>query len=325
MLSFFKSRVKSLLVMYSIFKEVMIDASRYYRWSATRHSLLGLNENQLLAKITAHYHVLEKGLSMPEFRLGFGQTMVVGLKTLIVRYNEVSGDTDSTQYRAAIAVLKEYYCVHQKADFNIDAYFSQSFYEKYCQSGAGRAKHFSGNYFGNNCEFKGFFQSRCSVRELLPDALDKSLFEEAVEVASKTPSVCNRQSFGVIAVNDYDKCQQILEHHNGNRGFGQLIGNLLIVTCDLEGFAGTTERYQSYIDGGAFAMSLMLALHSMEVGCCPLNWSVNNATDRALKKRFGIPDSKNVIMLLAAGRVPEEFSVPFSKRKDASELLEFLS
>jgi hypothetical protein len=115
----------------------------------------------------------------------------------------------------------------------------------------------------------------------------------------------------------------LLSYQNGNRGFGDRASKVLIVASNLEHFASVGERYQGWIDGGMFAMSLFYALHSLGLGTCCLNWCVKHAQDRNLKESAGIAESDLVIMMIVVGHLPEEFKVAQSPRKPIHEVLIF--
>jgi hypothetical protein len=70
-----------------------------------------------------------------------------------------------------------------------------------------------------------------------------------------------------------------------------------------------------------FAMSLIYALHSLGLGTCCLNWSVEQDADLRLRSVAQIAPSENVIMLLAVGHLPDELAVACSPRKDLSDVL----
>jgi nitroreductase len=81
------------------------------------------------------------------------------------------------------------------------------------------------------------------------------------------------------------------------------------------------ERYQGWIDGGLFAMTLALALHARGLGACFLNWSVPSARDKQLRRLIGIPDSELVITMMACGHLKPRFAVPVSQRKPLDAVL----
>ena len=65
------------------------------------------------AEIVMGYHVLEKGLTMPRRRLGFGKGAVVHLVNLISSFERRFG-TDDAQVRHAVAVLRAYRELHSE-------------------------------------------------------------------------------------------------------------------------------------------------------------------------------------------------------------------
>jgi len=172
-----------------------------------------------------------------------------------------------------------------------------------------------------NTGFKGFFKSRHSVRQFTGGTIAETDIRNAVELAQKTPSVCNRQSWRVHAFFDTKQMADLLEIQSGSRGFGEQASWVLVITCELRSFLGIAERYQPWIDGGMFAMSLSLALHDLGYGSCCLNWSKEPGTDMAMRSAATIPPSEQIIMLMAVGTLPDKFSVARSYRPSVDECL----
>ena len=166
-----------------------------------------------------------------------------------------------------------------------------------------------------------FFACRYSIRNFTDEEVDYNLIEQAIRMAQKTPSVCNRQSSKVYIFRNEEDRQLVLSYQNGNRGFGHLVNKVLIVTSDLQNFVSVGERNQCWIDGGMYAMSVVYALHSLGLGTCCLNWSVEYEVDRRLRKAANIPDSEAVIMMIAVGHIPEQLSVAQSPRKSIEEVM----
>ncbi|AXI48876.1 nitroreductase [Sulfitobacter sp. SK012] len=169
--------------------------------------------------------------------------------------------------------------------------------------------------------FRALALSRHSVRQFSDTSVDAKLIHDATLIAAKSPSVCNRQSARLHHITDPDLKQKALEIQGGNRGFGAQIPELLIVTSDLSSFLSSAERYQCWIDGGLFAMSLVYALHSKGLGTCMLNWSVDASRDIALRKHVDIPASENVIVFIAVGHLPKNLTVATSPRRHVEQIL----
>src|SRR5699024_5542175 len=94
----------------------------------------------------------------------------------------------------------------------------------------------------SNIDFKSFAYSRYSIRDFSPGDVSDEVIKEAVYIARKTPSVCNRQSSKVYSFSDEDEKKAILKFQNGNAGFGHTASKILIVTVELKDFRGVIER-----------------------------------------------------------------------------------
>jgi nitroreductase len=89
----------------------------------------------------------------------------------------------------------------------------------------------------------------------------------------------------------------------------------------LKSFLDVEERYQPWIDGGMFAMSLCLALHDLGYGTCCLNWSKGPGTDKEMRSAASIPPSQQIIMLMGVGILKNEFNVARSYRPSVDQCL----
>jgi nitroreductase len=170
-------------------------------------------------------------------------------------------------------------------------------------------------------DYESLAMSRCSVRQFAEQPVDPSLVRDAVRIAQKCPSVCNRQTAHAWILQKKEFVQAVLRVQQGSKGFSQQVNTVIVVTSCLECFDGSKERNQGFIDGGLFAMSLMHALHYKGLAVCPLNWSSGRTKDRALRNTIPIPDSHIVVMLLAVGHYPKSFPVANSPRRNLDEVL----
>ena len=169
-----------------------------------------------------------------------------------------------------------------------------------------------------------FFLSRHSVRDFRTDPVPRELLDRAVRLAMKTPSVCNRQAWHVYHLDQRASIDRALTLQNGNRGFGHQVPCLLIITADLRAFDTHGERFQHWIDGGMFAMSLTLALHALGLGACCLNWSRGGADDLRLRKLVALDGAHTVIMMMAVGYASDQLKVCYSARRPLHSILTHL-
>jgi len=295
-------------------------------WSNYRPGLIHAE-----AQLIKLYHVIEKGLSMPNFRSRFGAPRIGHLLQWMNRYTEAGGCGNNRHYVSALRCLQAYREMHLKLGVEIDDIITQDQFEQLCakttlsdSEAIGGVDELSLKDFfsSSEAEYFKFAASRRSCRtfdQARPVALE--LIEKAVRSAIQTPSVCNRQAWKVHAYQDRETINRLLSYQNGNAGFGHQIPCLLIITMDLKCFDGVIERYQPWIDGGMFAMSLLYALHRLEFGAVSLNWSVLPHADRGLRAAGMLPASESIIMLMGVGFPEKRMILPVSQRRLVNEVL----
>lgn len=308
-----------------LFPDYLYDYIKYLKYSATVDTYSTKLRYQ--GRITAHYHVVEKGLSLKNTRKGFGSGIVAKLVVLLEEYKEKYKADELCQF--ALNALTSYHQFNlQEGENNQDLQKKLVDIRNFVPTDIisveeGGVIEFSNEdiYSSAMINFKDFAFSRYSVRQFSSKAVSLNIIEEAVSIAIKTPSVCNRQTWKVHVFSDDILKKRVLSHQNGNRGFGDQSSLVILVTSDLNYFLDRNERNQCFIDGGMFAMSLVYALHSLGLGTCCLNWAVSHEKDIELRRDIVIEDSEVIIMMIAVGHLLENFTVANSPRKTVSDIL----
>lgn len=322
MLSQVKSIVRHNLVLMRLARGAVYDFTRFSNYAAIAPRFK--NQSQFDAILVKEYHKVEKGLSLPSPRRFFGQPVLRKvLRMLDSEYGRASAFRD-----AALGSIAAYVKFHEQleppegsAGLLKALGDLRGAWQGTEERGGVQTVRKADITRDGEIDFGKFVRSRHSVREFEPGVIPISTFEQCVTEAMYAPSVCNRQSARCYLIQDKSVIDRALALQNGNRGFSDQIENLVIVTSDLSAFNTSGERYQSWIDGGMFAMALVFALHSRGIGSCCLNWSQNPDADKALRARMPIADADNVIMYIAVGELRDEFEVCRSMRKPLTEVL----
>lgn len=281
-------------------------------------------QERMLGLITARQHVVEKGLTMPSPRLGFGKDNILALVDLCCIYQS-KYDIAHEQFKSAIAVLKEYIEFHDNRGFELESEVKnkiESVVTLYPDVKASSQIFATSSTFFDNVEaqFPIFAKSRHTVRNYSKKDIPLDVIQSVVDLAKVAPSACNRQPARVhVCCGDYVK--KVLELQNGNRGFGELANKVLVVTTSLSSYMNVKERNACYVDGGIFVMNLLYSLHYHKIGACTLNWSVEPDSDKKLRDLLGIPAEEEVICLITAGYIPDEFSMATSERINTERIL----
>lgn len=308
----------------SLIPNACYDTRRYFIYSGMNRSRDYQGEHE--ARITMAYHQIEKGLSLSTPRPGFGKDVIERLlrelKTFIGKYGLVIPATNS------FATLKAYIEFNEQSGLDmsnlrervLDLYDFKGSFESYEEGGFVNIK-LEDISNAKNSSFDEVFKSRYSVRQFtgLPIKHDDIL--KAVKLSQKTPSVCNRQAWRVHTYTEKNKVKELLEIQAGSRGFGDQASLLLVITCDLTRFINVDERYQAWIDGGMFSMSLCLSFHYYGYGTCCLNWSKKRKDDINLRAVSDILPEEQVVMMIAVGTIPENLKVAYSPRRSIDDIL----
>ena len=287
----------------------------------------GDTQEKLNALITLAYHNIEKGLSLRSPRPLFGRAAIRRLNVRLQRYVTEFGWTKSAS--VALNVLNEYRhfnLTKGKEDPELEKIITSLLNIKVAPNAGekkGGTKILNKEEIHAACkvDLSSFFAMRSSVRNYSQENVAEIDIVAAVKMAQKTPSVCNRQSGRVTAVNNKELINNLLNLQGGARGFDDQVPCLLIITSDLSSFQAPAERYQCWIDGGLFAMSLIYALHSLGLGTCCLNWSKMPHQDEALYSMLPHCQGERVIMMLAVGHYPDSLTVPQSASPAMDDVL----
>ncbi|MBT5878982.1 MAG: nitroreductase family protein [Rhodospirillaceae bacterium] len=222
------------------------DYKHYAKWSSVLAA--GDNKFKLQALITLGYHNLEKGLSLREPRPLFGREVVYTLLARLERYIGAFG-WDKTS-SVGFNVLCRY------ADFNAENGQTDPFLADYieqlkaqvsskpdtCVGGGTKVVSRESIHAASKIDLGEFFNARSSIRNFTPEKIDPKDLEKAVRWSQKTPSVCNRQSSRVYAIDGADDIKRLLDLQGGARGFQEQIPLLLVISSDISFFQSSGER-----------------------------------------------------------------------------------
>ena len=296
--------------------DFIYDFSRYFRHSST--FLYGSREN-LASRITAIYHNVEKGLSLPDPRPGFGGDNIGYLVKAIQEYVDRFGlDTSLRPSAGALAAYVKFNEAKGVLDYpnynEIERVLK--LLEPLSLEDAGGTISISGESIHDATQYitDDFFFKRHSIRQFSDEDVGAADINAAIAIAQRAPAVCNRQNCFVYVVHDKRLIAHMLMIQGGARGFADRVNKLLVVTNKLSSFWGSGERNQCWIDGGLFAMSLIFGLHAKGLGTCCLNWSKTAPQDKVMRSLLNMPPQEVIIMLVAVGHIPKELKVARSTR-----------
>ncbi len=305
---------KKLALIYHL-KEYITHFIRYYKHSNTDTYSA---ETNLISALVINYHVLEKGLTMPNFRLGFGQEKVLNLINDIEKYKELDFNTNNIQFRRAISVVGEYINIHKENNFKLSDNLSIAIKNFVTNNNIEEEKQQQftiEEYFSAREEnFKDFSNSRHSVRDFSDKEIPLSVMQKVVDLCNNTPTPCNRQPNNVYVVENKDLMNKILKMQGGTRGFGHLANKLLIITSNVTVYSGIREAFEAAKSGGMYAMNLLYSLHYHGIGACTLEWGLMPKEEKFIRKAVNIPNNEELVLMILCGYPSDSFKLANSHR-----------
>src|SRR5690606_11809839 len=125
--------------------------------------------------------------------------------------------------------------------------------------------------------------------------------------------------------NNKEKAVSIAKCAGGTNGFAENLPAMITIVGDLSAYPYERDRHLIYIDGSLAAMQLMLALETLGLSTCSINWPEVDSNERKLRKLIKLKDYERVIMLLAVGYADAGGGVPYSQKKENKLVLENIS
>lgn len=184
------------------------------------------------------------------------------------------------------------------------------------------------NLTSSNIEFeelKKLFISRRSVRWYQDKPVPFELVQRAANIASFAPSACNRQPYRFLFCNDKQKTVEIANCAMGTTGFSENIPAIIAVIGDLSAYPAERDRHVIYIDGSLATMQLMLALETLGLSTCSINWPDIKFREKMIRNVINLKDYERIIMLMAVGYADPAGGIPYSQKKENNLILKDIS
>lgn len=315
-----KEFLKRLLVKWKIVNECTSFGLLLLKYNASVNTDDDIHKMQYT--LLRENHVIEKGMSMRNPRKGFGQQKVETLLSRFSLYVDRYGDMDRHFLVYPFSTIESYIHYTEAAGIRIPE-IKRTFDALLLKAGIDRAeltplagvKDETKRHIQEQCDngFWNLLHSRHSLRYYTEKLPSKENIDNALEMAQRTPSACNRQAWHTHVFMG-EQSHRLLKMQQGCNGFEDEIHCSVLVTADMKGFLAY-EPHQHYVDGGMYAMNLINAFHSLGLGTIPLSCGFYHGKLQNIKKAFDIPDNEIPIVIVGVGELPETFRVAESTRK----------
>lgn len=292
----------------------IIRCLKYNNWNKQK--------NTELYNLLIICHVLEKGLTMPNRRLGFGYDRVREVLSHCNHCIDKYG-VNCIEIQAALNDLYEYSMVHKESNFELPKDIQNGLElilkRRSSKSLVNSYQFTNTSFFKPYSCFTEFAYSRHTCRHYSEKPVDLKTIGKCIKVAQTAPSACNRQSTRVYVIADENMKTIVRQYQNGSRGFGEYADKFLLITFDQNAWDIRQER-SGFIDAGIFTMNLLYALHEEHIAACTLNAHFSSKQLYNFYNEIPINRNEMPVLFIAIGYAPESFSIARSERKNTSEI-----
>lgn len=165
---------------------------------------------------------------------------------------------------------------------------------------------------------------RRSIRFFDDRPVSKELVDEAIGIGLTAPSACNRQSFRIAIVVDPIKRVKVARVPMGTAGFADQIPAVAVLIGQHRGYEHHRDRHAIYVDGGLFATGFILALESLGLNSCCINWPEIPMKEKELRSLIHLESDERPIMMIAIGYGTDGQLVPRSHKREINGLREWI-
>ena len=269
-------------------------------------------------------HRLEKGLVMRPRAPVFAEDYIEETVAEFARLR-AAGGLDTVEEKWAGDVLARYFAVVQDSPgvASARARFAQCelpLSAGECASSVPAARAEGVRSAVGYDDFLALCRQRRSVRWFEQRAVPREPVLKALQAAAQAPSACNRQPFLFRYFDRPEDAQRIAGIAMGTTGYAGNIPALVVLLGDLGCYPEERDRHVPYIDASLAAMQFMLALETLGLASCPINWPDIEGRERVMDRELALPRHLRPVMLIALGYPDPAGGVPFSAKK-SSELL----
>jgi nitroreductase len=172
-------------------------------------------------------------------------------------------------------------------------------------------------------DFYKLTRQRRSVRWFRPDPVPRELIDKAILAANQSPSACNRQPYEFRVFDDPALVEKVVKFPMGTTGYGHSIPVMIVIIGNLDAYFDERDRHVIYIDASLASMSMMLALETMGLSSCAINWPDIEEREGRMEKFLSIEKHQRPLMCLGVGYADPEGLVAFSEKRSLDQIRKY--
>lgn len=264
-------------------------------------------------------HVIEKGLTRPDRKAFFSKLYV---QQIIKIVSDTRFELDPKDRKWATDVLDEYFRVVKGASAAQlrEEYFtirqSEVALEEIVEVEP-RSLPFSRPEPENLPDLSQLHMlalHRRSVRYFHDRPVDSEELSKAFAIAGLAPSACNRQAFRFDVYLSKSDVLNISDLVSGATSFRHNIPCLIVVVAENRFSFQEKDRNIPFIDASLSTMLLCLALETIGLSSCIMNWPEDDELNVRARAELGHSDAEKIVFMIAVGHADRAIDVPGSAK-----------
>lgn len=175
----------------------------------------------------------------------------------------------------------------------------------------------------NKISFEEFYElnkQRRSVRWFQNKEVPHTLIDKAISAAILSPSACNRQPYRFLIFDEPGWLKKLTHIPSGTRGFHQNIPVLIALVGMTDAYENERDKNVFYIDASLAAMNFMLALETLGLSSCPLNWPDVPKQEKRIRQELDLDSTDRIVMFIAVGYAENNQFVAYSAKKSLATI-----
>ena len=299
-------------------------------FSRTHHSLLnGIHTYKKRGQKNYTYlkrniHRIEKGLIHPNKKEIFAKSFIV---ETITNYKNLHLELDASTRAFYDGVFKEYFRHVSEVNDN-EIQKALSIFESIpINRSSNKYPYKRENSTFSSIKYEDFLnlcKQRRSVRYFLDKKVAPELIDKALFAALQAPSACNRQPFRIIASQEESFKNKMGKIPMGADTFYENVPMFMAVIGDLSNYEFERDKNLIYIDGSLFVMSFLLALETLGLSACTINWPDIESKEKELSSLLGLKPYERCVMFIAVGYADPNGFIPYSEKKLPQEIITYI-
>lgn len=172
-------------------------------------------------------------------------------------------------------------------------------------------------------KFYKLTRQRRSVRWFKDKKVPRELLDKAILAAGQSPSACNRQPFEYRIIDDPKYIAKAVNLPMGTKGYGHALPVFIVVVGNLDAYFSERDRHLIYVDSSLANMALMLALETLGLSSCPINWPDIELREKKMQQFLNLKNHQRPIMCIGVGYPDEKGMVGHSEKRDLNNLRKY--